>query len=113
MRDWDLEQKTSVQILLLLFEKGELKWTEILKSLRTSQHPAYKARKKLEEIQLIHGVVSNMKIMFQLTEKGRRVALKLREIEAILREGLSHLLPLCLPRLPLPALGSVICTPLL
>jgi predicted transcriptional regulator len=84
----DLQQKTALEMLRILLEEGELDWSELLKSLPTSQHPAYKARHILLKARLIEIFSKEKKneIFFRLTDRGRRVAENLVEVEKILSE---------------------------
>jgi predicted transcriptional regulator len=81
-----LEQTTAIRILFYLKENKEAKMTELMKQLRSSQHPVYTALHILKELKLIEEEVTSypLKRIFTLTGKGRLVAEKLKDIEGIL-----------------------------
>lgn len=83
-----LEQTTLVQILMYLEEHKEAKMTELMKELKSSQHPIYTALRILKELKLIEEEITSypLRRLFTLTDRGVRVAGKLAEVEAILTE---------------------------
>jgi DNA-binding PadR family transcriptional regulator len=89
MKTSQLEQTTAIQILFYLLGNREAKMTELMHELRSSQHPIYAALNVLRELGLINEEVVPypLKRIFTLTEKGRRVAEKLRDVEGILSEA--------------------------
>lgn len=86
-----LEQNGSLEILLLLLEKENIKITEILAYLREQrigQSSMYSALKQLKHATLIDETISvypKLRLI-RLTPKGRRVAQKILEIKKILEE---------------------------
>lgn len=81
----ELEQVGAIQILLFLLEKP-LKMTELTELFQGSNTTIYRAVPKLRNLGLIEDKVTSypVKRIFNLTEKGRKVAEKLREIEKLL-----------------------------
>jgi DNA-binding HxlR family transcriptional regulator len=84
------EQVGCLEILSVLFKDGTLSKSEITRNVKRSTVAIYHALKTLSDLQLI---VEVEKVAFpyrkdvSLTEKGRRVAEHLVEVEKILSEG--------------------------
>jgi hypothetical protein len=66
-----LEQTTAIRILFYLKENKEAKMTELMKQLRSSQHPVYTALHILKELKLIGEEVTSypLKRIFTLTQR--------------------------------------------
>jgi predicted transcriptional regulator len=82
-----LEQTTAIRILFYLKENKEVKMTELMRKLRSSQHPIYTALGILKELKLIEEKITTYPLtrLFILTEKGHLVAVALQRIEEILQ----------------------------
>ena len=81
----DLFKQSGIHKIILLLLEKEMKITEI--SLKVHSQAAYRSIKILQELKLIDFERRewNTKYYF-LTAKGKKVASKLKEIEAILQE---------------------------
>ena len=77
--------------LLMLLNSDRLKISEIVRRLGRPQATIYRAIGKLKELALIYDETTGypVKRFFSLTEKGRRVAEKLADVENILQLGSS------------------------
>ena len=83
------EQATAMELLMLLADSGDkLKLSEIVRKLGRPQATIYRGITKLKELMLIDHETTGfpVKRFFSLTEKGRRVAEKLAEVESVLQE---------------------------
>ena len=82
-----IEHKGSYQILSLLIKKETAYFTELKESLEAGQHSIYSAIKDLLYVGLVEEerVHPFNKRVFKLTDKGKKVALLLQEIEKILQ----------------------------
>ncbi len=87
-----LEKAGAIEFLLYLYENGETNFTNAVRSLKTGQAALYSAVSRLLEAGLIleeRGDVFPFTRKFKLTDRGRRVAMLLAEIEKILRGELN------------------------
>jgi DNA-binding MarR family transcriptional regulator len=83
------EQAAAIDLLMLLVSNSDkLKLSEIVRKLGRPQATIYRAISKLKETGLIYDETTGypVKRFFSLTEKGRRVAERLAEVESILQE---------------------------
>ena len=83
-----IEQKAAIHILIALLEKDQMNVADFLMEIPYSQKAIYTAKEKLHEANLIEIEElprSNVKL-HKLTEKGRRVAERLLEIEKMLED---------------------------
>lgn len=80
-----------MELLMLLVNSDKLKLSEIVHKLGRPQATIYRGIAALRELALIHDETTGypVKRFFSLTEKGRRVAEKLADVESILGEGSS------------------------
>jgi len=83
-----IEHRGSYQILLFLMKRETAYFTELKESLEAGQHSIYSAIKDLLYVGLVEEerVHPFNKRVFQLTEKGKKVAELLAEIEKILQD---------------------------
>ncbi|MEM3580933.1 MAG: winged helix DNA-binding protein [Candidatus Bathyarchaeia archaeon] len=82
-----LEQTGSIRILLFLSKKGATTLTEIKDNVNCSLSAIYNALRKLKDAGLIQEELEKefpRRRLVSLTDKGRKVAEKLEEIERIL-----------------------------
>jgi len=83
-----LAQRGCTHILLYLLDEETAMVSQLVRRLPITQDPIYKALPILVSLGLIKEKLEAKfprRRMFSLTEKGRRVAEKLNEIEAILK----------------------------
>lgn len=83
-----LEQTSLPRILVYLLEKGRASRTDLKRDVEASQQAIYNALPLLLKNGLVEEIQSTSfpyKIEIELTEKGRKVAEHLIEIEKILR----------------------------
>jgi DNA-binding IclR family transcriptional regulator len=83
------EQAAAMELLMLLVSSDKLKLSEIVRKLGRPQATIYRGIATLKELELIYDETTGypVKRFFSLTEKGRRVAEKLANVESILEEG--------------------------
>jgi len=82
-----LEQKGAITVLMYLLEHEEGYIIELKKLENVGQAALYTALYNLQNLELINeGRGTFNKRIFRLTNKGKKVALKLKEIEEILQE---------------------------
>ena len=90
MKISDLEQTGAIQLLFYLKKKKKAKIGEMVRENVgiVSQSAIYRAIPVLKKLKLIkeETLTNPPRRIFSLTEKGKRVLEKLREIEEILRE---------------------------
>jgi DNA-binding MarR family transcriptional regulator len=99
------EQAAAMELLLVLVGHDRLKLSEIIRKVDRPQATIYRAIPKLRELGLIYDVTTDypVKRLLALTEKGRRIAEKLADVESILREepnSLSRVQPPITERAP-------------
>jgi len=87
----DLEgQKGILRVLILLKDKGEINYYSIIKESDLYDRVLRLSLEKLKELRLIESRLDNStyppRNMISLTDKGRKVAEKLKEIEEVLVE---------------------------
>jgi len=87
----DLEgQKGILRVLILLKDKGEINYYSIIKESDLYDRVLRLSLEKLKELRLIESRPDNStyppRNMISLTDKGRKVAEKLKEIEKVLVE---------------------------
>ena len=83
-----LEQTGALRLLVTLLKNDALPVSELIKVVGCSQHALYNAIETLLEAGLIyeaHEKSFPRRRIFRLTEKGRKVAEKLLEIEEIMK----------------------------
>jgi len=79
--------KATLRVLLFLYKEGGAKITSIIKGVPVGQRAAYTALSTLMGLKLVEEQISKdfpFTRNFILTEKGKKVAEKLAEIQAIL-----------------------------
>jgi DNA-binding MarR family transcriptional regulator len=83
------EQAAAMELLILLLNNDKLKLSEIVRKLGRSQATIYRAIENLKELELVSDETTGypVKRFMSLTEKGRRVAEKLVEVEGVLQES--------------------------
>lgn len=79
--------EAEVKILLHIYQKGEVKITELPRAVRASFTTVYKALGELKEMKLIYeaDVPGNIRL-FKLTEHGIYVAKRLKEVDDYLNK---------------------------
>ena len=87
----DLEgQKGILRVLILLKDKGEINYYSIIKESDLYDRVLRLSLEKLKELRLIESRLDNStyppRNMISLTDKGRKVAEKLKEIEEMLEK---------------------------
>jgi len=87
----DLEgQKGILRVLILLKDKGEINYYSIIEESDLHDRVLRLSLEKLKELRLIEARLDNSTYphhnMISLTDKGRKVAEKLKEIEKVLEE---------------------------
>lgn len=85
-----LEQRGCLHVILYLADKSEaVSLTDLVRNLEITQDPIYKTLPILTLLKLVqetHEKEFPRRRLFRLTQKGRKVAEKLRELEKILAE---------------------------
>jgi len=79
-----LEQTAACRILVYLYKEGDFAVSEIIRKVGSSQQAIYNALRKLRDAGLIQEELEETfprRRLISLTEKGRKVAEKLEEIE--------------------------------
>ena len=86
--------EAEVKILLLLYSRGRLKLTDFPRLLEASYTTVYKALGNLKLLKLVEEDVEGRKRVFKLSQHGRFVTDKLKEIdeylEALVGEDLAQ-----------------------
>jgi len=84
------EQKGILRVLILLKNKGEINYYSIIKESDLYDRVLRLSLEKLKELRLIESRLDNSTYpppnMISLTDRGRKVAEKLKEIEEVLVE---------------------------
>ncbi len=86
-----LEKQSGILILLTeILRRNEVCVTDIIHKIKLNPTSTYKALNKLKSLKLVKETRQNHfpnKRLFKLTDKGKKVAEKLVEIEEILEKG--------------------------
>lgn len=86
----ELEKTAALQILAYLFKKDKATRTDLRENIKAAMETIYSALKILDRLDLIEERSETrfpFKVTIHLTDKGRRVAEYLSQIEKILEEG--------------------------
>jgi len=76
-----------IKVLLILFKSGKMYIREIIREAGVGYTSIYRALHDMSELKLIDEEISEGKRFIMLTEKGKKVAEKLLEIEELLKTG--------------------------